>query len=449
MRTWLLLALLGLVLLVSMTYREGVDDTMAPMPTCAAAGTTLIEGWCQKPRVPATPATCPAGTTLNTNFRKCFGPASMTQAQASAAGLVYSAITNQYSKEAVSTCPDGYTLGLGDECVDSNATRPVCSSGYSLDIPSGKCKSTSPSSNDPFYTSGIDSCNIYWDAAITSWAAGNAAASDASSTCLQYAPSWVAALSSTGNLLDSAGKPTAATKAQAIIEKQQDTDYDAQQTEAAGYAASTGYAAVEAAALAGASGGQSLTPPIDESPDSDIGAVRPTGGTVFTGPNSPYTNQSGTGQGSAAAAAAGMAGGNTYGSGAGYSSSTVAGNTGLTNGLTVIKPATNMDLQVGGPKYGGLGAPIASSSSGSYETGPVLYGPKAAQNKNIDTTNWTPSYWSVGSAWNSMFAGTSRVPGDQDLIPNPYLQSTAYSLANGSQKTNPVPFLSDFSAFQS
>jgi hypothetical protein len=34
------------------------------------------------------------------------------------------------------------------------------------------------------------------------------------------------------------------------------------------------------------------------------------------------------------------------------------------------------------------------------------------------------------------------------LIPNPYLQSTSYSLANGSQKTDPVPFLSDFSAFQ-
>ena len=181
-----------------------------------------------------------------------------------------------------------------------------------------------------------------------------------------------------------------------------------------------------------------------------MGAVRPTGGTVYTGPNSPYTGQSGTGQGTAAAAAAGMTGGNTYGSGAGYSSSTVAGNAGLTNGLTVIKPATNVDLQVGGPKYGGLGAPIAASSSGgSYDSGPVLYGPKAAQNKNIDTTNWTPSYWSVGSDWSNMFAGTSRVPGDQDLIPNPYLQSSAYSLANGSQKTNPVPFLSDFSAFQS
>jgi hypothetical protein len=35
------------------------------------------------------------------------------------------------------------------------------------------------------------------------------------------------------------------------------------------------------------------------------------------------------------------------------------------------------------------------------------------------------------------------------LIPNPYLQSTSYSLANGSRKTDPVPFLTDFSAFQS
>jgi hypothetical protein len=390
MRTWLLLALLGLVLLVSMTYREGLINP--PAPQCTNGG-TLTGNTCSSVNgVPGNPV--------------C------------ASGYSYRAVT-----------------GGNGRCVQT-ATESIGSYGYNA---AGQINSTSE----------IGTCNIYWDAAITSWAAGNAAASDASSTCLQYAPSWVAALSSTGNLLDSAGKPTAATKAQAIIEKQQDTDYDAQQTEAAGYAASTGYAAVEAAALAGASGGQSLTAPIDESPDSDIGAVRPTGGTVFSGPNSPYTNQSGTGQGSAAAAAAGVSGGNTYGSGAGYSSSTVAGNTGLTNGLTVIKPATNMDLQVGGPKYGGLGAPIASSSSGSYETGPVLYGPKAAQNKNIDTANWTPSYWSVGSDFLNMFAGTSRSPGDQDLIPNPYLQSSAYSLANGSQKTNPVPFLADFSAFQS
>jgi hypothetical protein len=225
--------------------------------------------------------------------------------------------------------------------------------------------------------------------------------------------------------------------------------YAEDQAEAAGYAASTGYADVAAAAVSGTGGGQP-PPPIDESPDSDIGTVRPTGGTVFTGSNSPYGSQSATRRGTASAAAAGMSNGNTYGSGAGYSSTTVAGNTGLFTGPTVIKPATIMDLQVGGPKYGGVGSPISpSSSGGSYETGPILYGPKAAQNKNIDTTNWTPSYWSVGSDWTNMFAGTSRVPGDQDLIPNPYLQSSAYSLANGSQKTNPVPFLSDFSAFQS
>ena len=392
MRTWILLALLGLVLLVSMRYREHAVVN-PPTPQCSNGGT------------------------LTGN-----------------------------------TCPS----------VDGVAGNPVCASGYSFTPSStgnGTCVQLATTSLDSYgynaagqinSTSEIGTCNIYWNAAISKWAAGNAAASEASSTCLQYAPSWIKTLSAAGNLIDSSGKPTAATKAQAIIEQQQATNYATDTAAAQAYSGSTGYADLLAAATSGSSSGNGPPPPIDESPDSDVGAVRPTGGTVYTGPNSPYTGQSGTGQGTAAAAAAGMTGGNTYGSGAGYSSSTVAGNAGLTNGLTVIKPATNMDLQVGGPKYGGLGAPIAASSSGgSYESGPVLYGPKATQNKNIDTTNWTPSYWSVGSDWSNMFAGTSRVPGDQDLIPNPYLQSSAYSLANGSQKTNPVPFLSDFSAFQS
>jgi hypothetical protein len=34
-------------------------------------------------------------------------------------------------------------------------------------------------------------------------------------------------------------------------------------------------------------------------------------------------------------------------------------------------------------------------------------------------------------------------------MPNTNLQSSSYSLANGSQKTDPVPYLADFSAFQS
>ena len=445
MRTWILLALLGLVLLISMRYREGTNDTLTPAPTCAAEGVTVIDGWCKKPDVPSTPPVCPAGSTFSAG--KCRGGSSMTATEAAAAGLTYDSFVNQYVKPAASTCPAGYTKSVGDQCVDAGMVRPVCSAGYRYDAPQGKCVSTTTDPSESIANSEIDSCNIYWNAAISKWAAGNAATSAASSTCLQYAPSWIRVLSAAGNLLDSSGKPTPETKAQAIIENNQATEYAADTAAAQAYSGSTGYADLLAAVTGGSGGGP--PPPMDESPDSDVGAVRPTGGTVYTGPNSPYTGQAGTGQGSAFAAAAGMTGGSTYGSGAGYSSMTTAPNTGLASGPTVVKPSTNMNLQVGGPKWGGLGAPVASGNGASSITGPTLYGPTAAQNKNIETTNWMPSYWSVGSDWNNMFAGTSRVPGDQDLIPNPYLQSMSYSLANGSLKTDPVPFLTDFSAFQS
>jgi hypothetical protein len=39
-------------------------------------------------------------------------------------------------------------------------------------------------------------------------------------------------------------------------------------------------------------------------------------------------------------------------------------------------------------------------------------------------------------------------PGDMDLIPDPYRVSQQFSAASYSSKTEPVPFLTDFSAFQ-
>jgi hypothetical protein len=49
----------------------------------------------------------------------------------------------------------------------------------------------------------------------------------------------------------------------------------------------------------------------------------------------------------------------------------------------------------------------------------------------------------VGGSANPM----SRQPGDMDLIPDPYRVSQSYSTSSYSSKTEPVPFLSDFSAF--
>jgi hypothetical protein len=254
-------------------------------------------------------------------------------------------------------------------------------------------------------------------------------------------------------LLNSDKKPTQATITKSLAFTNSTVygrTYAQDQEEAAGYAESTGYAALAAAAVSGTGPSQSLPTPISESASSDVGANRPSAGSVYTASDSPFSGQAGTGQGTASNITTGS---NSYGSGAGYSSNVATPNTGASSGpvTTTVSPSTNMNRQVGGPKWGGLGAPVSSSGSGSASmiTGPTLYGPTAAQNKNIETTNWMPSYWSTGSEFANMFARTSRSPGDQDLIPNPYLQAVSYSLANGSQKTNPVPFLADFSAFQS
>lgn len=59
-----------------------------------------------------------------------------------------------------------------------------------------------------------------------------------------------------------------------------------------------------------------------------------------------------------------------------------------------------------------------------------------------------PSDASLGATENSKYLPFSRQPGDMDLIPDPYRVSQQFSSASYSFKTDPVPFLTDFSAFQ-
>lgn len=59
-----------------------------------------------------------------------------------------------------------------------------------------------------------------------------------------------------------------------------------------------------------------------------------------------------------------------------------------------------------------------------------------------------PSLGSLGAGPNSMFLPYSREPGDQDLIPDPYRLARNFSTSSyTASKTDPVPFLTDFSAF--
>jgi hypothetical protein len=59
-----------------------------------------------------------------------------------------------------------------------------------------------------------------------------------------------------------------------------------------------------------------------------------------------------------------------------------------------------------------------------------------------------PSLNSLGLNENSGLFPFSRQPGDMELIPDPYRVSQQFSASNYSSKTEPVPFLTDFSAFQ-
>jgi hypothetical protein len=73
----------------------------------------------------------------------------------------------------------------------------------------------------------------------------------------------------------------------------------------------------------------------------------------------------------------------------------------------------------------------------------------------IPSKNWTltkngslPPTSSMGADEMSRYFPFSRTPGDMDVIPDPYRVSQSFSTASYSSKTEPVPFLTDFSAFQ-
>ena len=66
----------------------------------------------------------------------------------------------------------------------------------------------------------------------------------------------------------------------------------------------------------------------------------------------------------------------------------------------------------------------------------------------IDLKGSIPTSGGLGSDANSQFFPFSRQPGDMDLIQDPYRVSQQFASSSYSFKTEPVPFLTDFSAFQ-
>jgi hypothetical protein len=183
---------------------------------------------------------------------------------------------------------------------------------------------------------------------------------------------------------------------------------------------------------------------------------RPMTGPVF-GENGPFSGRAGTGQGTGMNAAATLTG-STYA----YPPPTETrldpydlwpGTKGNTQ---PVLTGTNMDVK--GPTWGGRASNTGSSASAPAMTA-QLYGPIAGDKSNgfgsghpqLNGVNITmlPDHNMTGSDPSNQYMATSRVPGDQDMFPSSFMQSSSYSIANGSQKTDPVPFLTDFSVFQS
>uniref|UniRef100_A0A6C0AJP0 Uncharacterized protein n=1 Tax=viral metagenome TaxID=1070528 RepID=A0A6C0AJP0_9ZZZZ len=195
--------------------------------------------------------------------------------------------------------------------------------------------------------------------------------------------------------------------------------------------------------------------------NTDFGATRPMIGDVF-GDNGPFSGNAGTGQGTGMNAAAGITG-SSYG----YPPPTEGHldpydlwpGSGSQMGGSAASAPPGTKQPVNGPSWGGTGTSTFSGSSvSSSQPAPALYGPSSGDKskglgwghsqKNSGDTTAIPDSRTAGSDPSNRFAVTSRVPGDQDMFGSMYTQSDTYSFTNGSQKTDPVPFLTDFSAFQ-
>jgi hypothetical protein len=118
-----------------------------------------------------------------------------------------------------------------------------------------------------------------------------------------------------------------------------------------------------------------------------------------------------------------------------------------------------------GPQFAGSGGDLSSSGGGdSSQTNiyPELLGGLIDTSSRIPgagvvppSKNWAmtqdgtlPPQNTMGSDEMSRYFPFSRTPGDMDVIPDPYRVAQTFSASSYSSKTEPVPFLTDFSAFQ-
>ena len=149
----------------------------------------------------------------------------------------------------------------------------------------------------------------------------------------------------------------------------------------------------------------------------------------------------------------GAAGGPTGGAGAQMGAASAA------TGGAIGRPGSAISalagFQVFGPQFEEYGAPLSGSEGGggigSVAAGqyPELLGGREKIAPGGATGPMLPPSSSLGTDLGSMFFPFSRTPGDMDRVPDPFRAMNNFSLASYTPKTDPVPFLPDFSAFQS
>jgi hypothetical protein len=141
--------------------------------------------------------------------------------------------------------------------------------------------------------------------------------------------------------------------------------------------------------------------------------------------------------------------------------SSTGGSSGVLTGAAPTPAPTGPGKNVFGPAFPGLGANGRGLTDDSTKTTqyPMLMGGFPNRPPPPDKMD-LPSGNSLGTEAGSEFlpfarlpgglgggfggAGQSTQPGDMDLVPNPYRVSSTYA---GRQEREPVPFLTDFSAF--
>lgn len=148
------------------------------------------------------------------------------------------------------------------------------------------------------------------------------------------------------------------------------------------------------------------------------------------------------------------------------STSTTPSTVGSTGGSSNIMGATSpvpstSGKNIFGPTFVGFGPGDAKNSTDTSKTleyPQLLGGGEFKPSTRIDgvgivapslnsSTEGLPSSKSLGTDENAKFFPHSRSPGDMDLIPDPYRVSSTFTTSSYSSKTEPVPFLTDFSAF--